>query len=283
MPDSIQLHDVHFTYPLPSGQAIPALRGIDLTIGRGEYWAILGRNGSGKSTLARLLNGLLIPTSGRVLVDGWDTREPAALREIRQRVGLVFQVPDNQLIANTVEEDVAFGPENLGVPREAIVERVRAALTTVGMWEYRQRPPHMLSAGQKQRVAIAGILAMQPECLVLDEATAMLDPAGRRDVLALVADLHHAGTTIVAITHHMAEALDADRVAVLHQGELKLSGTPREIFAQAALLREVGLSLPPVPALAHELHRRRSAFPAGALTLAELVEAVREQTVARAL
>ncbi len=282
MPDFIQLHDTHFTYPVPSGEPISALRGIDLTVKRGEYWVVLGRNGSGKSTLARLLNGLLVPTSGRVLVEGRDTRDPAESREIRRRVGLVFQVPDNQLIANTVEEDVAFGPENLGVPREEIIERVRAALTTVGMWEHRQRPPHMLSAGQKQRVAIAGILAMKPECLVLDEATAMLDPAGRRDVLALVADLHRAGKTIVAITHHMTEALDADRVAVLHQGELKLSGTPRDVFAQAALLHDVGLSLPPIPALAQELHRRCAEFPAGLLTLRELAEAVREQIGVRA-
>jgi energy-coupling factor transporter ATPase len=282
MPDFIELHEVHFSYSAPSGPAIPALGGLDLTLRRGEYWVILGRNGSGKSTLARLLNGLLAPTSGQVLVDGLDTRDPAALREVRRRVGLVFQVPDNQLIANTVEEDVAFGPENLGIAHEELVERVRTALATVGMSEQRQRPPHLLSAGQKQRVAIAGILAMRPDCLVLDEATAMLDPAGRRDVLELVVGLHRAGTTVVAITHHMVEALTADRVAVLHEGKLALTGTPREIFAQTDKLHEFGLSLPPIPALAWELHRRCLAFPTNLLTVAELADAIRDQLRVRA-
>jgi energy-coupling factor transporter ATPase len=278
MSSFIEFHDVQFSYPAPTGSASPALRNLDLAIRRGEYWVILGRNGSGKSTLARLLNGLLAPTGGRVIVDGLDTRDTAVLREVRRRVGLVFQTPDNQLIANTVEEDVAFGPENLGVPHGELVERVRTALTTVGMWELRQRPPHLLSAGQKQRVAIAGILAMRPDCLVLDEATAMLDPAGRRDVLELVAGLHSAGATVVAITHHMTEAILADRVAVLHEGKLALTGTPREIFAQAEKLREFGLSLPPVLALAREMNRRRPAFPVNVLTVAELAEAIREQS-----
>ena len=282
MPEFIEFHKVHFSYPAPSGPTIPALRGLDLTIRRGEYWVVLGRNGSGKSTLARLLNGLLTPTAGRVLVDGLDTRDSAALREVRRQVGLVFQVPDNQLIANTVEEDVAFGPENLGMPQEELAERVRAALTTVGLWELRRRPPHHLSAGQKQRVAIAGILAMRPDCLVLDEATAMLDPAGRRDVLELVAGLHRAGATVVAITHHMAEALTADRVAVLHQGKLALTDTPRAVFAQTEKLTEFGLNLPPVPALAWELHRRHPAFPANLLTVVELAEAIRERTRVKA-
>ena len=272
----VQLHDVSFAYASRSGPSALVLKNITLGIDRGEYLVILGRNGSGKSTLARLLNGLLTPTSGQVQVDGLDTSHAANLRDIRQRVGLVFQSPDNQLIASTVEEDVAFGPENLGVSRGEMEKRVRSALTAVGMWEHRQRPPHMLSAGQKQRVAVAGIIAMQPLCVVMDEATSMLDPAGRRDVLDIMDDLHRSGTTVVAITHHMAEATQADRLVVLDQGKLALEGTPRQVFSQPSRLRAMGLGLPQVAALAYELHSRRPAFPAGLLTPSEIVAAVQQ-------
>jgi len=267
----IQIENVDFTYPTGTY----ALKGVTLSIEAGEYWAILGRNGSGKTTLARLLNGLITPTSGRVTVDGWSTADLHRLRDIRQRVGLVFQSPDNQLIASTVEEDVAFGLENLGLPHNEMSERIRYALATVGMWEHRSRPPSRLSAGQKQRVAIAGILAMRPACLVLDEATSMLDPVGRREVLSIARQLHRAGVTIVAITHNMAEALQADRIAILDEGRLALSGTPRDVFAQPAALEQCGLELPPVAALAHELHRRDSRFPPTCLTVSDLMRAFR--------
>ena len=277
MSELIQVQNVSFTYTTQQDRSIPALQDITLSIHRGEYLAILGHNGSGKSTLARLLNGLLTPTTGRVTVDGRDTTDAAHVREIRQRVGLVFQSPDNQLIANTVEEDVAFGPENLGVPHDELTGRIRQSLDAVGLWDYRRRPPHSLSAGQKQRTAIAGVLAMQPQCVILDEATAMLDPGGRRDVLQIVRDLHNSGTTIVAITHSMEETLQADRVAILQHGRLALTGSPREIFAQPDRLHDLGLDLPPVTALAHELHHRRPSFPPDCFTLPELVEAVRQQ------
>jgi len=270
----IEIEHVDYVYESYNAR-IHALKDITLSIGEGEYWAILGRNGSGKSTLARLLNGLLTPTSGRITVAGWSTADPHRLRDIRQRVGLVFQSPDDQLVANTIEEDVAFGLENLGVPRGEMAERIRQALVSVDMWHHRLRPPSRLSAGQKQRVAIAGILAMRPKCLVLDEATAMLDPAGRREVLRLIRQLHRTGVAIVAITHHMEEALEAERIAVLHEGELVLSGTPRQVFGEADALERFGLELPPVPALAHELHRRDNRFPPTCLTVAEVLDALR--------
>jgi len=277
----IQLRDVSFAYTFHSGPSAPVLQNITLAIQRGEYLAILGRNGSGKSTLARLLNGLLKPSAGQIVVDGLDTSHPVNLRDIRQRVGLVFQRPDNQLIASTVEEDVAFGPENLGIARDEMEKRVHSALTAVGMWEHRQRPPHMLSAGQKQRVAIAGILSMQPLCVVMDEATSMLDPAGRREVLHIMQELNRGGTTVVAITHHMAEAVHADRIVVLDHGTLALEGPPRQVFAQPDQLRAMGLDLPPFAALAQELHRRQAAFPAGLLTLSEIVDAARHLALER--
>lgn len=270
----IEIEHVDYVYESHNART-HALKDITLSIGAGEYWAILGRNGSGKSTLARLLNGLLTPTSGRVTVAGWSTADAHRLRHIRQRVGLVFQSPDNQLVANTIEEDVAFGLENLGVPRDEMAGRIQRALVAVDMWEHRLRPPTRLSAGQKQRVAIAGILAMRPMCLVLDEATAMLDPAGRREVLSLVRELHQAGVAVVAITHHMDEALEAEHIAVLHEGELVLSGTPRQVFGEADALERFGLGLPPVPALARELHRHDSRFPPVCLTTAEVLDALR--------
>lgn len=270
----IEVEGVHYTYQPESGAAIPALHDVSLTIAPGEYVALIGRNGSGKSTLAKLLNGLLQPTAGRVLVDGMDTRDLTHLREVRRRVGMVFQDPDDQIVATVVEEDVAFGPENLGLPRDEIRARVAEALETVGLGAHRHRPPHMLSAGQRQRVAIAGILAMAPRYLILDEATAMLDPQGRRDVLDVVRRLHRAGMAVVHITHAMDEAVEAERVVVLHAGRLVADGPTREVFAQAEVLRRWGLEAPPVAQLAQRLHHQFSDFPRHVLTVEELVQAV---------
>ncbi len=250
------------------------LRGVSLAVYPGEHLAIIGPNGSGKSTLARHFNGLLRPTTGTVRVRGMDTRDPAHTRAIRQTVGMVFQHPESQMVATIVEEDVAFGPENLGVPQAELRRRVREALDVVGMWGARDRPPHLLSAGQKQRVAIAGVLAMQPACVVLDEATSMLDPRGRTEVAQVVAELRRRGTAIVSITHLMNEAAAADRVIVLHRGAIYLTGAPREVFAHPDMLREIGLEVPVVALLADRLRARFPTFPPGLLGVDELVDAV---------
>jgi energy-coupling factor transporter ATPase len=270
----IRLEDVHFTYQADTEQATPALAGVTLDIQAGEYVAILGHNGSGKSTLARHLNALLLPTRGKVIVAGMDTRDPSHTLAVRRRVGMVFQEPDNQIVGTVVEEDVAFGPENLGVPREELIQRVHDALETVGLWEQRRRAPNLLSGGQKQRVAIAGVLAMQPACLVLDEATAMLDPASRADILATIRDLHARGTTIVAITHFMEEAVEAERVIVMSGGQIALEGTPEAVFSQTDRLRELHLALPAPARLAERVRERCVAMPANLLTVPALVEAV---------
>src|SRR5579864_2211983 len=245
----------------------PVLRGVSLRIDPGEYVAIVGPNGSGKSTLARHLNALLRPTSGRVLVAGMDTRDPAHIRAIRGTVGMVFQHPESQMVATIVEEDVAFGPENLGVPHEELRVRVREALELVGMWGARDRPPHLLSAGQKQRVAIAAVLAMRPACLVLDEATSMLDPEGREAVAAIIAELRRRGTAVVAITHLMNEAARADRIIALAGGAVLMEGPPRRVFARADLLRDVGLDLPPVTAVALRVRAHVPEFPIDVLSV----------------
>ncbi len=229
------------------------MRGINLTICAGEYVAIVGANGSGKSTLARHLNALLLPTRGDVWIDGANTRNAKSMHAIRAAVQMVFQHPDAQLVATIVEEDVAFGPENFGVPEAQLPERVRAALQTVGMWAHRQKAPHLLSAGQKQRVAIAGAIAVQPRVLVLDEATAMLDPAGRNAVLDILRQLHAQGTTIVTITHEMDEAAQAERVVVMSAGRIAMDDTPRRVFALADELRALSLDVPMVAELAHRL------------------------------
>jgi len=281
MPDPLITCDgVEFSYAPPAPGGTPVLRGVSLAVSPGEHLAIIGPNGSGKSTLARHLNGLLRPTAGTVRVGGMDTRDPAQTRAIRRTVGMVFQHPESQMVATIVEEDVAFGPENLGVPHAELRRRVREALELVGMWEARDRPPHLLSAGQKQRVAIAGVLAMQPACVVLDEATSMLDPLGRIEVGQVVADLRRRGTAIVSVTHLMNEAAIADRVIVLHHGAVRFSGTPREVFAHPDRLREIGLDLPPVAVLAGHLRRRFPQFPPGLLTVDELLEAVTERVAA---
>lgn len=238
----LELNNVSYRY---EGAAQNALSGVTMTIEAGEMLAIVGHNGSGKSTLAKHLNGLLLPTGGNVTIDGMDTKNEEELLAIRQRVGMVFQNPDNQLVTTIVEEDVGFGPENLGVPPKEIRGRVDAALESVGMTAYADKASHALSGGQKQRIAIAGMLAMQPEVLVLDEATAMLDPEGRREVLEIVKRLHReTGLTVVMITQFMEETLSCDRVVVMGGGKLQFSGTPREVFRRSAELRTLGLDVP---------------------------------------
>ena len=268
----IRVQDLHFTYDADGPNPIEALRDINLHIEEGEYVGIIGRNGSGKSTLARHLNALLLPTRGDVWIRDMNTRDSQHLRSIRHTVGMVFQVPDNQLVATVVEEDVAFGPENMGLPHSELRERVDQALSLVDMLDYRDKPPHLLSAGQKQRVAIAGVLASQPDCLVLDEATALLDPLGRRKLLDTTRQLHSQGMTIIAITHLMCEAVEGGRIIVMHEGTIAMDGTPKEVFSQSARLREMGLDVPPVTRLAEQLHHRQPVFPTPLLVVEECVE-----------
>jgi len=269
----LRIENVHYTYHTNSSRPIDALRGVSFTVQPGEYIAIIGHNGSGKSTLAKHLNGLLLPTRGDVWVKSWNTKDAQHRIDIRSTVGMVFQSPDNQLVATIVEEDVAFGPENLGVPRPEIHRRVDWALDTVELQHYRHRAPHLLSGGQKQRVAIAGILAMKPEVLVLDEATALLDPLGREEVLRVARRLNEHGTTIIAITHRMEEAALADRVIVMENGVIAMQGTPREIFRQADRLRDLQLDVPAITQLAQRLHTTDPNFPNDVLTVDEFVQA----------
>ncbi len=260
-----------------SGAKSPALSGVNLEINAGEWVAVVGPNGSGKSTLAKHLNALLLPTEGKVLIDGMDTADEDNLWEIRRRVGMVFQNPDNQIVATIVEEDVAFGPENLGVPSPEIRERVDAALGRVAMSGYARREPHLLSGGQKQRVAIAGALAMQPLCLVLDEATSMLDPSGRAELLGLMAELNrNMGLTVIQITHHMDEALLAGRVLVMNEGRVILDDLPAAVFARETELQTAGLDLPTIVQLAAALRARGIPVPAGVLSAEDLVAALSE-------
>jgi energy-coupling factor transporter ATPase len=273
----ITIQGLYYSYNPQSAAPIPALQGIDLAIYPGDYLVILGHNGSGKSTLAKQFNALLTPTAGEVWVKGLSTRERANILPIRRSVGMVFQVPDNQIVATVVEEDVAFGPENLGVPEAELHERVAWALGVVEMQDYRQRAPHRLSAGQKQRVAIAGVMAMKPEVLVLDEATAMLDPEGRRDVLAAVRRLNGDGVTVVAITHRMDEASEGNRVVVLEAGQIMVEGTPRQVFAQVEELRALQLDVPQTTELAYLLHQRDRSFPADLLAVEEVADEVQRR------
>jgi len=266
----IRVDDVRFSYNPAGPRPVFALDGITLEVYRGEYLAVVGHNGSGKSTLARHFNALLLPTRGEVWVNGLNTRQRQHRLDIRRAVGMVFQVPDNQIVATVVEEDVAFGPANLGVPEAELRRRVDWALDVVGMQAHRRRAPHLLSSGQKQRVAIAGAIAMLPQVLVLDESTSMLDPAGRDEVLRAVRALNREGTTIVAITHFMHEAAEADRVIVMEGGRLAMQGSPRQVFGQVDRLRELYLDVPPITELAHALHQRDAAFPADLLTVEEM-------------
>ncbi len=260
---------------------LTALGGVDLDVQPGEFVAILGHNGSGKSTLAKHLNMLLQAEEGTLWVDGKDAMDAANLWEIRQAAGMVFQNPDNQIVASVVEEDVAFGPENLGVPTGEIWRRVEKSLQSVGMSAYRSHSPNKLSGGQKQRVAIAGVMAMEPKCIVLDEPTAMLDPNGRKEVLAAVEALNREkNVTLILITHYMEEVIRADKVYIMDQGHVVMQGTPREIFSQVEKLKEYRLDVPQVTLLAHELRKEGLALPEGILTRRELAEALGEQYTA---
>lgn len=268
----IEIQNVSYAY---EDAAAKALNNVSLTINDGEFVAVVGHNGSGKSTLAKHLNALLLPTEGKVLVDGMNTADEADTLSIRQRVGMVFQNPDNQLVTTIVEEDVAFGPENIGVPGNEIRTRVDRALAAVGMEKYAHSAPNMLSGGQKQRIAIAGMLAMQPKVLVLDEATAMLDPKGRRDIIDLVTKLHREnGITVVMITQYMEEAIGADRVAVMSGGELILEGTPKEVFSQDELLHKHRLDVPVMQQLANRLNARGANLPKSILSVEGMAQAI---------
>jgi len=253
----IETKDLTFAYHASAEEERPlVLRGLDLTIRSGSFVAVVGANGSGKSTLAKLFNGILLPSGGRVYVDGMDTLDERLILEVRRRVGLVFQNPDNQIVSNLVEDDVAFAPENLGVAPAEIRQRVDEALKAVGMYDLRRHAPHLLSGGQKQRVAIAGIIAMRPACIVLDEPTAMLDPIGRREVLDTIRrlSLEH-GVTVVLITHHMSECIEADRLVVMSEGGIVMDDTPRAVFAHVEELEALGLAVPSTTMLLHELRQ----------------------------
>jgi len=270
----ISVEDIHFQHPVRGGEATSALRGVNLTIQEGEYLAIVGANGSGKTTLARHLNALLIPNRGRVLVNGLDTRDPQHHPVIRSSVGMVFQSPEDQIVAAVLEEDIAFGPENMGLPPVEIRARVEEALTITGMQDFRDRPPHLLSAGQMQRSALAGVLAMHPRCIILDETTAMLDPGGRAMVRELIRRLHSEGLTVIVITHFMREAVEADRVVVLQDGQVVADGSPREIFNHPADLLSMHLDLPLAARLADTLRPILPGLPSGILTAQELFQAL---------
>ena len=274
--EMIKTQDLAFTYPGTEDQVnTRALRGVDVTIERGSFVVILGHNGSGKSTLAKTFNAVLLPSGGKVYVEGMDTMDESLLLEIRRRVGMVFQNPDNQIVANVVEEDVAFAPENLGVPSAEIRKRVDDVLEAVGMTQFVKHAPHLLSGGQKQRIAIAGVLAMKPECIVLDEATAMLDPIGRREVLAAVEKLNREqGITVVLITHHMNEAEHADRVIVMNDGLVVMDGKPREVFTRKKELENIGLAVPDTVSLLFSLREAGMDVPVDAITVEECADVI---------
>ena len=263
----IETKDLHFSYN--SGEENPpvVLNGVDLQIEKGSFVAVLGHNGSGKSTLAKHMNAILLPSGGAVYVRGMDTSDEEKLLDIRRTVGMVFQNPDNQIVANVVEEDVAFAPENLGVPPQEIRQRVDDALKAVNMYEFREHAPHLLSGGQKQRIAIAGVIAMQPECIVLDEPTAMLDPIGRADVMRTIKELNRTkGVTVVIITHHMDEAAQADRLVVMAKGKVVADGTPKDVFQNVEHLKAVGLTVPETTELLWQLRKEGLDVPLDALS-----------------
>ena len=274
MSDIIRVEHLAYTYPgVEDTPGVAVFEDLSLTVEEGSFVAVLGGNGCGKSTLAKHFNSILLPCGGKVWVSGMDTADENRLIAIRRTVGMVFQNPDNQIVANVVEEDVAFGPENLGVASPAIRQRVDNALKQVGMYDYREHAPHLLSGGQKQRVAIAGVIAMEPKCIVLDEPTAMLDPKGRREVMETVSRLNREkGITVVLITHHMEEAAQAQRVVVLHKGHVAADGTPREVFSQVELLHNIGLAAPETVELCYELNNRGFDLPLDQLNIDECAQ-----------
>ena len=276
MSDIISVEHLAYTYPgVEDTPGIPVFEDMNLSIQQGSFVAVLGTNGCGKSTLAKHFNSILLPTGGKVYVCGIDTSNEDRIMTVRHNVGMVFQNPDNQIVANVVEEDVAFGPENLGIAGPEIRHRVDNALKQVGMYEYREHAPHLLSGGQKQRIAIAGIIAMEPKCIVLDEPTAMLDPRGRREVIDTIGRLNREkGITVVLITHHMDEAAKADRVVVLHKGKVAADGTPKQVFSQVELLHSIGLASPETVELCWELNRQGFHLPLDALEPEECAQAL---------
>ena len=275
MATMIETNELRFAYPAEEGETpVLALDGVDVQIEKGSFVVVLGHNGSGKSTLAKTFNAVLLPSGGKVYVQGMDTSNEGLLLAIRQRVGMVFQNPDNQIVANVVEEDVAFAPENLGVPTEEIRKKVDDALAAVRMSEFVTHVPHLLSGGQKQRIAIAGVIAMEPDCIVLDEATAMLDPVGRQEVLSTIHRLNREKhITVVLITHHMNEAEQADRVLVMKSGKVAMDGAPREVFSQVGALRDMGLTVPDTVDLLDRLRHQGVDVPLDALSVEECADA----------
>jgi energy-coupling factor transport system ATP-binding protein len=278
----IRVENISFSYKVNQDQQIPVLQNVSLDVYPGEYLAIIGHNGSGKSTLSKHLNGILTPQTGSVCVNGIDTRDRSRLHEVRSSVGMVFQHPDNQIVATIVEDDVAFGLENIGVSALEMKTRIDASLAAVGMSEYRHRPPHHLSGGQKQRIAIAGILAMKPQCVVLDEATSMLDSYGRQEILTVIRKLHEEGMTIVTVTHHMSEVTHADRVIVMEAGQIVLQGSPREVFSHQERLQELHLDVPDASRIASLVHAQWQPFSANLIANDEVVEEVNRHIIPQA-
>ena len=272
MENIIHIENLIYEYPQEEEkEVLRAIRGISLDIERGSFTAIIGRNGSGKSTLAKLLNGLFVPTEGIIYVEKWNTADDKHIRDVRQTAGMVFQNPDNQLVSSIVEDDVAFGPENIGIAPDEIRSRVDDALEAVRMGEYKLKAPHMLSGGQKQRIAIAGVLAMKPKCIIFDEPTAMLDPRGREDILKIIKKLNDEGITTILITHFMDEAVQADRVIIMNDGEIVLDGSPMEVFSQAEKIMKVNLEVPIAVELAGRLRKRGIKIPGNVVTVEDMV------------
>ncbi len=271
MSNMVETKKLIFEYISNEDEKVTAVNNLSLDIKNGEFVAVLGHNGSGKSTLAKLINAILLPSEGKVYVNNMDTSDAENLWEIRQCAGMVFQNPDNQIVATLVEEDVAFGPENLGIMSSNIRKRVDESLKAVGIYELRRKPPHLLSGGQKQRVAIAGVLAMKPRCIIFDEPTAMLDPSGRKEVMDAITKLNREGITIIHITHFMDEAVNADRVIVMEDGKVALSGNPKQVFSKVEELKDLGLDVPQVTLLSHELNKEGIKLSEDILTVDEMV------------